>query len=178
MRPNALHSRWAQWSAPALFVALIFVLALTGCDFSGFEWDSLEGPCNPTSDCGGPSLPDAASAWSGDWTGRADVTYYGTDGDIDSTKVRNVDLEVFINPFEVEHIKFERTRRPSRYVNRGWDRLSEDSLRVVTESDTTETTFAFGTEEGGATGRVAVRDSGSDSPIRQVWKLDLHRPEN
>jgi hypothetical protein len=106
------------------------------------------------------------------------VTYYGTDGDIDSTKVRNVDLEVFFNPFEVEYIKFERACQPSRYVNRSWDRLSEDSLRVIAEGDTTETTFAFGTDEGGATGRVAVRDTGSESPIRQIWELSIHRSEN
>lgn len=177
MRPNALLSRRTEHCALAFSTALILALSVAGCDFSGLDWSGVEAPCRPGA-CDEPSPPAAASAWEGDWTGIASVTYYGDDGTPDSTRDREVDLQVEFNPFEVEQIRFERARRPSRYVGEPWDHLSEDSLHVVAASDTSETTFAFEADENGATGRVAVRDSSSGAVAQQVWDLDVYRPEN
>lgn len=178
MRLNALGSRLAQLSALALPIALALVLAGCDLDLSGLDWDGLGAPCRPGASCEVPSPPDAASAWEGDWTGTAEVTYYGTDGGRDSTRGRDIDLQIEINPYQVDQIQFERARRPSRLMDQPWDHLSKDSLHVASVSDTTEITFAFGTEDGGAKGRVAVRDTSAAGQLRRVWAIDMRRPEN
>lgn len=174
---TTLFPHGTRWLSPALFVALLLGLALTGCEGVGIEWDGMEAPCKSGAPCDRPSLPDAANAWNGEWTGAAEVTYYNADGGVDSTAQREVTLDIEFNPHHVESIQFGQERRPSRYVGETWEHLSADSLRVTATGDTMETAFVFRADDSGAEGRVAVQDSEAPNPLRQVWTIDMHRPK-